>query len=38
MFIRNDIKSIFLDISLVHSNIKGSGIEVKLLKRINKYQ
>ena len=28
----------FLDISSVHSNINGSGIVVKLLKHINKYQ
>ena len=28
----------FLYISSVHSNINGSGIEVKLLKHINKYQ
>ena len=38
MFIRNDIQSIFLDISSVHSNINGLGVEVKLLKHINKYQ
>ena len=28
----------FIDMSSVHSNINGSGIEVNLLKHINKYQ